>query len=338
MLSLTSLASAASPSRSRRRRPASAAPAHGASQGGTPTSGRTAVWWVSFLRRMAPPARRARELFPLTTSGMLVALGSGWAFQSYGMGRIDLILLVIGAIGLALVVLSVTAVLVGVLALRPWVAQIGESGTRTLECGVWSQSGVRLPALRWLPFVHISWRWVSPDARVTMDRTGKWILERVLPRRRTIVGSVERHIDVTDVFGLAGVTLRHRSTGQVTVLPGSGALNRIRVVKGLAGGHDLSHPDGPPTGDRIDLRPYAPGDPVRLVLWKVFARSRRLVVRTPERAISPVQKTIAYMVAGPNDEASAGAARSALEDGSLGEDWVMGADGTPTISSEVGEA
>lgn len=287
---------------------------------------------------MAPPAQRARELFPLTTSGMLVALGSGWAFQHYGMGRIDLILLVIGAIGLALVVLSVSAVLVGVLALRPWVAQIGESGTRTLECGVWSQSGVRLPALRWLPFVHISWRWVSPDARVTMDRTGKWILERVLPRRRTIVGSVERRIDVTDVFGLAGVTLRHRSTGQVTVLPGSGALNRIRVVKGLAGGHDLSHPDGPPTGDRIDLRPYAPGDPVRLVLWKVFARSRRLVVRTPERAISPVQKTIAYMVAGPNDEASAGAARSALEDGSLGEDWVMGADGTPTISSEVSEA
>jgi hypothetical protein len=339
MISLTSLASAASPSLSRRRRkPASGVAAADVGQGGTPAPTRTPVWWTAFLRRVGPPAQRARELFPLTTSGVLVALGSAWAFQYYGMGRIDLILLVIGAIGLALVALSVIAVVVGALALRPWITQIGESGTRTLECGVWSQSGVKLPALRWLPFVHIAWRWVSPDARVAIDRTGRWLLERVLPRRRTIVSSVERYIDVTDVFGLAGITLRHRATGQVTVIPAAGALNRIRVVKGLAGGHDLSHPDGPPTGDRIDLRPYAPGDPVRLVLWKVFARSRRLVVRTPERAISPVQKTIAYMVAGPDDEASAGAARSALEDGSLGEDWVLGADGTDTTTSEVGEA
>jgi hypothetical protein len=339
MILLTSLASAAATSGSRRRRvPASAAAGGDAGQGGTPASAKTPARWTTFLRRVAPGVQRARELFPLTTSGVLVALGSAWAFQYFGMGRIDLILLVIGAIGLALVGLSVIAVGVGALAIRPWIAQIQEAGVRTLECGVWSQSGVRLPALRWLPFVHIAWRWVSPDARVTIDREGKWLLERVLPRRRTIADNVERHIDITDVFGLAGITLRHRAAGRVTVIPGAGALNRIRVVKGLAGGHDLSHPDGPPTGDRIDLRPYAPGDPVRLVLWKVFARSRRLVVRTPERAISPVQKTIAYMVAGASDEASAGAARSALEDGSLGEDWVLGADGTDTTTSDVAEA
>jgi len=78
------------------------------------------------------------------------------------------------------------------------------------------------------------------------------------------------------------------------------------------------------------MRAYAPGDPVRLVLWKVYARSRALVVRTPERARSPTRKTVAYVVAGPGDEAAAGAARAAMQSGAFGEAWWIGADGCDT--------
>jgi hypothetical protein len=96
----------------------------------------------------------------------------------------------------------------------------------------------------------------------------------------------------------------------------------------MAGGDDISHPEGPQEGELYDIRAYTPGDPIRFVLWKVFARTRQLVVRAPERALSPIRQTCAYLVAGGGDEPAAGAARLAVELGALGTDWVLGADGS----------
>jgi hypothetical protein len=81
------------------------------------------------------------------------------------------------------------------------------------------------------------------------------------------------------------------------------------------------------------MRHYAPGDPIKFVLWKVFARARKLVVRTPEKAISPARQTVAYLVAFEGDEPAAGAARVAVDGGALGTDWVVGADGTDQHAS-----
>src|SRR5690606_13705720 len=68
------------------------------------------------------------------------------------------------------------------------------------------------------------------------------------------------------------------------------------------------------------------------VLWKVFAKSRELIIRTPERAISPARKTAVYMVADQGDEPAAGAARTAIDVGAFGGDWVLGADGTSEVT------
>jgi hypothetical protein len=110
------------------------------------------------------------------------------------------------------------------------------------------------------------------------------------------------------------------------------------VVRSLAGGDDVPHPLGLPEGDRVDMRRYAPGDPVRLVLWKTFARTRQLLVRMPERALVPARRTVGYLVAGAGDEASAAAARVAVESGALGRDWVFGADGSPEPTGVLDEA
>ncbi|TNE86691.1 MAG: DUF58 domain-containing protein [Deltaproteobacteria bacterium] len=95
----------------------------------------------------------------------------------------------------------------------------------------------------------------------------------------------------------------------------------------MTGGDGMAHPEGPPAGDPMDIRHYGEGDPIRFVLWKVFAKSRTLVVRTPERAISPQDRTIAYLVSAPGDQAAAGAARVAIETRALGNRWQLGADG-----------
>jgi hypothetical protein len=111
------------------------------------------------------------------------------------------------------------------------------------------------------------------------------------------------------------------------MLPSVGGLRQMHVVRTLSGGSDITHPDGTPDGERLDLRAYAPGDPIRFILWNVFARTRELVVRTPERALEAAKKTMAYLVSGPGDEPAAGAARVAVDVGALGKDWAFGADG-----------
>jgi uncharacterized protein (DUF58 family) len=91
-------------------------------------------------------------------------------------------------------------------------------------------------------------------------------------------------------------------------------------------------------GDRVELRRYVPGDSARFIHWKVFGRTRKLMVRVPERALSRARRTVAYLVAGAHDEAAAAAARAAIEEQALGTDWQFAADGSPEATSDRSEA
>jgi uncharacterized protein (DUF58 family) len=145
---------------------------------------------------------------------------------------------------------------------------------------------------------------------------------------------VVRRVVIEDVLGLTRLAWRHRERVAVTVLPNVGELRQLPVLRTLAGGEDLPLPSGEPEGDRVDYRRYGPGDPLRTILWKTFARTRQLVVRTPERAIAPARRTVAYLVAAAGDEAAAAAARVAVETGVLGANWAFGADGAPCAGTE----
>src|SRR5262249_51070283 len=76
----------------------------------------------------------------------------------------------------------------------------------------------------------------------------------------------------------------------------------------------------------LELRRYSAGDPARFIHWKVFARARKLMVRTPERALSVARRAAAFLIAGERDDASAAVARLALERRPLGSDWGFRAD------------
>ena len=290
------------------------------------------------VRKMVRPLRWARDRFPLTLKGALLLGGSALALTRYGLDQIDLLLLVVGGVGLAvgalaLLVVGPAAIVVFFVHRRP-----REGEQLALTTGVPGRSGFARRSVWFVPLLTVEHAWETPDAEVRTAREDGKLVEWVRPRRRALVTDVVRRFTVRDAWGLAHVSFTRREPRNVRIVPAIGALRNVPVVRALAGGDDFYDPLGAPQGDRADMRAYGPGDPVRLILWKVYAKSRSLVVRTPERARSPTHKTVAYIVAGPGDEPAAGAARAAVHNGALGLSWRLGADGCDTDATSADAA
>ena len=292
------------------------------------------------LGRARRVARRAKDLWPLTALGMALAVVALVALVSFGFKKLDLVLLVLGYGGAGL--LAISTVVVAASALGLWLQLRRASfrwSTSTLETGAPLPTGFSLPSLWWLPLVQVRWAWVSPGAALAEHAPERGRLrERVTLRERGIFQSITRRIVVQDAFGLSRIAFRHRQPGPIEVLPHLGGIRRLPVLTSLTGGEEYPHPMGLEDGDRVELRRYVPGDSARFIHWKVFGRTRKLMVRVPERALSRARRTVAYLVAGAHDEAAAAAARAAIEEGALGIDWQFAADGSPEATSDRSEA
>jgi hypothetical protein len=271
---------------------------------------------------------------------MAVALVAFVALFTFGYEKLDLVLLVLGYGGAGL--LAISAVIVAVTALllklrlrrtlQTWSASVFE--TERL-----SPTGFALPSLRWLPLVRVRWQWLAPPrAEVEAVHGGRRLREQVVLYERGTFEVVTRQILVEDAFGLARVAFREQQAGLIEVLPHLGGIRRLPVLTSLTGGEDYPHPMGLEDGDRVELRRYVTGDPARFIHWKAFSRTRKLMVRMPERSLSRARRTVAYLVTGKHDEAAAATARAAIEEEALGSDWQFAADGSPEPTSDRAEA
>src|SRR5690606_23791253 len=210
---------------------------------------------------------------------------------------------------------------------------------RTTETGAMLPTGFGAPSFSLFPLVQIGWTWEEPeDVDVTLVKQRMRLREEARLKHRGHVRGVRRRIVVQDAFGLARLAIRQTDPVELTVLPHAGKLGEAPLLVSLSGGDERPHPMGIDDGDRVELRRYVPGDPARFIHWKVFGRTRRLMVRMPERALSPARRTVAYQVAGPDDDASAAAARVAIETGTFGSDFRFGADGSGGDTGRVDEA
>jgi len=273
---------------------------------------------------------------PLTLLGAGLAVLGLWLSQALGAKEVDYVLRTAGLVAAGAVALSLALVLTA--SLRVWlglrsVHRHQLDGVR-LETGRTAGTGLQLPALRGWPLVQLRLVWEDPsDVEVTLTRSRGRLQETVRPLCRGQARQIRRRVLVEDIFGFARLGLP-LSTQQLLRVDPSPARVTAHVVTRFLGGDALSHPSGPAEGEMIEMRRYAYGDPLRHVLWKAFARTRKLLVRTPERAITPRPSAAAYLVAGPGDEPAASAARFFVEEGMLGVDFRFGADGAESVTSE----
>jgi len=291
--------------------------------------------WIGRIRRAF---RLVADRWPLTPRGLLLTAAASLALWLLGYGALDLLLFVLGIAGLALAVLAcATAVVVGFLLRRRLAHQ--RRDRHRFETGSLLATGFTAPDLAWLPLIELDWAWLEPAGVEVRQRLhGGRREEEIVAHRRARTESVRRRFTVGDVFGLARFSWEAAEPSPLLILPDPGRLRQLPVVRSFASEEGLPHPSGDPQGDRMDIRRYVPGDSMRHVMWKVFARTRQLNVRIPERSVDFSRKTVAYLVAGEGDEPAAAAARVALESGALGSSWLFGADGTGEPTAELDEA
>jgi uncharacterized protein (DUF58 family) len=259
----------------------------------------------------------------VTFAGGLLAAMSSLAFWFLGVGRLDMVLLAAAVLTALLLVLLGVSTLAAALFLRGRGRRA--PGPGDLEGGRWNPTGFRL-SLRWIPYLSVRTVWERPEGfeAVLDPATG---LERVRPLRRAEVPAVARRMVVGDILGLTSLAWRESSPGPVRALPAPAPLALGAALAGLKAGAEDPDPRGGPEGDRVDMRKYGPGDPARMILWKVYARTRKAFVRVPERALEPSPRICAFLPADAGDEPAARLARTVLERGLLGTGWRFGADG-----------
>jgi uncharacterized protein (DUF58 family) len=279
------------------------------------------------------------DLFPVTPLGLALGMCAFAALRSFAYEELDLVWLVTGYAALGLCALAPLFVIPCAVFLRLRMRNLPVEDALFAETGSRFATGFRLPALAFVPFVQVRWQWLSPSgADIECRRDGQSLLEVARFGDRGRHEQVVRRVMVQDPFGLTRVAFRMPEVRSLCVLPRLDGLAKLASLTALAAGEDLPHPMGLEDGDRLELARYTPGDPARFIHWKVFARTRKLLVRRPERAVAIARRCAAFYVAGPGDDASAAAARLALERRLLGSEWVFGTDRAVFGTSRVDEA
>ena len=274
---------------------------------------------------------------PLTPLGLLAIPLLLWVRSAFGLERNDSVVLALATCALG--VLAGAVLLVVLVALWLRFRRQGPPAPLAFEADKPFRTGYCLGRIGWLPLIRIELAWEQPGGAVVRTSTGrKGVVEEVTAGERTLRTEVVRRVRVTDLFGLARITFRRRLAQEIRVAPSCGQVRELALFPQYISGDVLAHPDGQAEGDRLEMRRYGPGDPLKHVLWKVYARTGRLLVRTPERAVAPCEKTMAYLVAAEGDEPTAGVARAVLENGLLGPDFLFGADGGGAAVRTVPEA
>ncbi len=288
-------------------------------------------------------ASAVRDKFPLTARGVGLSVSAAGGLSWLGYGALDQVWYVAGLGLLALVSLALVLVLAATL--RVWLPLRGRGDPapppplQRVDTKTACLTGYRFSRLRFWPLVEARLSVSAPDyVRADAVAAGPFAEERITADDHGELRSLQRTLEIRDVFGLASMRLKRRGSVQIDVLPHAGALRSLPMLRSLAGGDDLPHPMGLLAGDRLDLRRYGPGDPARFIHWKVYARTQKLVVRVPERALARAHRVAAYLVAGSRDGASAAVARVALEEGAFGDDFRFGADGTATATDRIADA
>ena len=281
--------------------------------------------------------RRIWGFVPLSIPGLLLVLTVGAGTYYLGSKQNDHVLFItgaalLGAAALDAAVVVITALILAFCFRRQSKEHLAQGYRLEMMTDVEVPSARTLP--RFLPpLIEASTHILNPPdfdcqwKRNPDKRRQEWLISTkrcLLEENFRLV----RRIIVKDVLGFACIDWEQEEPVSLVVSPKPLPIKAQSILRARFTGDDIPDPRGEAKGDRVDMRRYTPGDPPRLLLWKIYARTGKLMVRVPENAITTAPRTCAYMCAGPGDESLASLARTVVEENMLGQGWRFGADGS----------
>jgi hypothetical protein len=186
-------------------------------------------------------------------------------------------------------------------------------------------TGWHCPLAPWVPLREFSSTLNGSPTRFV--RQGGRLSEMARFPRRRLQEGLQREFVIKDALGITSWSFRDQRAQGIRILPIVDSSRGLAPMISVVSGADLPDPYAAETGDRLDMRRYRKGDPLRLVLWTIYQRSGHLMVRAPEKAVSQHQRTGLYLLTDPEDFPAAKLARVLLEKDALGPNWRFGADG-----------
>lgn len=274
---------------------------------------------------------------PLRLGG-LVLIGAAVLALRVSETEVDHLLRPVALVAIALVAACLLLVMVTTLYVRRAVKSQEAGVPPELQSGGELTTSFRVPNVRALGLLDVQLEWASPAGfSVSLVRTDGKLGEKIGALERGRHDRLVRRFTIEDVFGLSSLSFEVEWAVTLRVTPVAAPVN-ASLAASRSSGDAWSHPSGRAEGDLVEMRSYAHGDSMRHVLWRTFARTRRLLVRMPERAVAPQPLNVAFLIAGQSDEPSAGVARVFLEQGLLGPDFVFAADGALKPTTRVPEA
>ncbi len=299
------------------------------------------------LGKLASLARRVWGLVPFSLPGLALILAVGAGFYFLGKKQSDHVVLMtsgafLAAAALDLLIVVITAAFLGYRFRQHSDNRLSGGYRLELMTGVPSPSARQMPRFM-PPLVEATTSILNPpdfDCQWHRNPDGmrqEWLV----PGRRCELEEsfrLRRRVRVKDVLGFCTIDWEQEEPLSLRVLPKPLPLGSQSLIRAWFRGDENTDPRGEATGDRVDMRRYAPGDPPRLLLWKIYARTGKLMVRIPENAVTTAPRTCAYLVAGPGDETVASLARTLVENDLLGDGWRFGADGSTSFVERKEEA
>ncbi len=274
------------------------------------------AWLRQLGLRLVGWGRRLVGLFPLSLTGLLAValLAFSWLTEvtEHSNQLLFGVVLAFGAILLFLLILNVVAT--AIVAAITYRDNAQKAIEMVFDAGVAFPTGYRVLNPWFLPILTVR-HWIDEPVDFALECRGRgvWYFEEITAKSRGYYTEIRRWIEVSDIFGLTSMQFMLTQKVALKIRPAESAFETLHL-RHRASGEGFSHPDGKPVGEMIEMRRYQAGDPLRFILWRIFGKTRKLLVRAPERAIVDSRNLVLCFVSGMKDDASAKLARVMIED------------------------
>lgn len=134
--------------------------------------------------------------------------------------------------------------------------------------------------------------------------------------------------ELSDRLGLSSFLWEIHESRSFKIFPPSRADSSLPILTSSNKSGDLISDIDERRGEPFDLKPYHPADGAKKIVWKVYAKTRNLLSRHPEAAMTPEGQLVIFVLAGKREDFVCSAALAYINKvADLGVDVLVGCEG-----------